>query len=297
MSTISVIVVASAAPPMVEKTLESLKHQGDVALEVFYLENSATPESSEGVEALLGELEAERLNRPGEGRAKVWNEALAEAKGKYVSLIDAGQIVGNDCYPELVAQLSRDPDLAGSYGRTAVVDNQANVRHHPDQGRTGSILNRLVEKKHYIASFSCVLFRKRALARGFNEIYRTPKAVFIEHLLAIAANRPFAFCDQTVVTAPAMGDDRLVLEELVKVFLMALYGIELLADRSEQKLRKRLARQLMALGKSFYREGDYDKAGRFISQAVEYAPTYFKGRRYQFLNFLKDLTSKSESGS
>ena len=37
-----------------------------------------------------------------------------------------------------------------------------------------------------------------------------------------------------------------VLEELVKVFLMVLYGFEPLRERSEQKLRKRLARQLVA---------------------------------------------------
>ena len=35
------------------------------------------------------------------------------------------------------------------------------------------------------------------------------------------------------------------------------------------------------------------KAGRFFDEAVKAAPAYFKGRRYQFLNFVKNTFGRS----
>jgi hypothetical protein len=95
------------------------------------------------------------------------------------------------------------------------------------------------------------------------------------------------------VTATTVPDDLGVLEELVKVLVMVLYGFEPLRERSEHKLRKRLARQLVALGKYHYRRERTEVAGRYISEAVRIAPAYFKGRRYQFLNFVKELRAST----
>jgi glycosyltransferase involved in cell wall biosynthesis len=292
---VSVILVASGASTTIERTLESLIGQKDVDLDVIYIDNSQAPETNERLEEQLQSLNARRLSLPGEGRAEVWNQALGIAEGDYLSFVDAGHILAEGSLAALAAPMDRDENLGGSFGRTTVIDSEANVRNHPENGRTGRIFNRLIDKKHFFASYPCVMIRKKVGKIGFNEIYRTPKAVFIEHVLSITAFHPFFFVDQVVVTAPGTKEDSMILEELVKVFVSVLYGFEDLSERVEQKVRKRLARQLVALGKYHYRREDYDKAGRFISQAVHIAPTYFKGRRYQFLNFVKDLMRRGDA--
>jgi glycosyltransferase involved in cell wall biosynthesis len=294
-TTVSVILVASGASTTIERTLESLIQQKDVELDLIYIDNSQAPERSVRLEEQLEALKARRLSLPGEGRAEVWNQALGMAEGGYMSFMDAGHILSEGCLVALLEPLNRDENLGGSFGRTAVIDGEANVRDHPENGRTGRIFNRLIDKKHYFASYPSVMFRKRTVELGFNEIYRTPKAVFLEYVLNVTSFHPFFFVDRVVVTAPSVKEDSMILEELVKVFVAVLYGVDDLSERSEQKVRKRLARQLVALGKYHYRREDYDKAGRFISQAVHIAPTYFKGRRYQFLNFVKDLMTRGNA--
>lgn len=297
MATVTAVFVVSGAPSTIERSLESLAQQRkSVDLQVLKMDTRTDPESNESIDKALKELEAESIDCPNMNRAKLWNQALLKAQGEYVSFIDAGHILSESCYADLVNALANDPNLAGSYGRTAIINNEARVRRHPERGKTGLIFNRLVEKKHFFASFPAVLFRKEALEGGFNEIYKSPKAVFLEHALTIANIRPFTFCDRTIATIPNSSDEYSTQEELAKVFVTALYGLEFLSERSEQKLRKRLARQLVTLGKIHYRKSEFDRAGRFISEAVRINPTYFKGRRYQFLNFVKDLVKRSGLG-
>ncbi|MDF1664682.1 MAG: glycosyltransferase family 2 protein [Planctomycetota bacterium] len=297
MAKVSVILVASGALTTIERTLESLILQKDVDLDLIYIDNSQAPEMNDRLEEQLQSLEARRLSLPGVGRAEVWNQAMAMVEGDYLTFLDAGHLLAEESLKALMAPLDQDINLGGSFGQAAIIDGEANVRSHPENGRTGRIFNRLIDKKHYFAAYPCVMFRKSVMEVGFNEVYRTPKAVFLEFALTLTNFHPFFFVDETIVTAPSEKEDCLILEELVKVFVTVLYSFEDLSERSEQKVRKRLARQLVALGKYHYRREDYDKAGRFISQAVQIAPTYFKGRRYQFLNFVKDLMSRSEQAS
>jgi len=293
-SSLTVIFVASGAPTTVERSLESLVQQTGLEIELVYIDNSPTPETNERIEEILKLYDAQRVSKPGAPRAQAWNEALAASKGDYISMLDAGHILAEGAYATLAGILDSDTDLAGAYGRTAVIDGEANVRYQPERGKTGRIFNRVASNKHFFSASSCVLWRRRVLEPPFNEVYKTPKAIFLEHALRITIDQPLAFADQTIVTAPAMKDDYLVIEELVKVFLVALYGMDFDSERSETKLRKRLARQLVAIGKIHYRREEYVQASRYISEAVRIAPTYFKGRRYQFLNFVKDLVSRPD---
>ena len=291
MSRAGIVLVASGAPTTVERTLESLQNQGSV--ELVYVENRSATESSPRIDALLTERGAKRLKLPGQGRAEVWNLGLAELETDFVTFIDAGQVVADGALSTLSELLAADPNLGGCYGRTAVIDGEAQLRYRPEHGKTGSIFHRLLDKKHFLAAPACVLFRRAALGEGFDAAYKTPRAVFLKKSIEVARARPFRFCDRAVVTATTVPDDLGVLEELVKVLVMVLYGFEPLRERSEHKLRKRLARQLVALGKYHYRRERTEVAGRYISEAVRIAPAYFKGRRYQFLNFVKELRAST----
>jgi hypothetical protein len=78
----------------------------------------------------------------------------------------------------------------------------------------------------------------------------------------------------------------------VKTFVALLYGANKLDERLEARVRFRLARNLVALGKHHYRKGDHARAGKLFGEAVKAVPSYFKGRRYQFMNFLRGVIAR-----
>jgi hypothetical protein len=83
------------------------------------------------------------------------------------------------------------------------------------------------------------------------------------------------------------------LEELVKVLIGVLYSGSPLDEKVEARARFRLARHLVAMGKIHYRNEDHKLAGNFFDEALKAAPAYFKGRRYQFMNFVKNTIPRS----
>lgn len=296
MAAVSVILVARGAASAIERTLLSLqKQQGEPGqVELVFVQDKNSQELSESLGRLLDSFHLVKVRREEAGvLAELWNEGLLRSTASVLLILEPGQILAEASLSTLLQGLSEDESFAGAFGRTAVVTGDADVREHPDSGKTGRIFNRLIEKKHFVACTGCVLFRRECFEGYFNEIYGSGEIAFFEHLLHVAHFHPFRFVNQLVVTAPNVAHTQETLEEMVKALVAVLYGVEDLSERCEQKVRKRLARALLALGKSFYRREQYEHAGRYINQAVKMAPTYFKGRRYQFLNFVKDLLSRS----
>jgi hypothetical protein len=123
--------------------------------------------------------------------------------------------------------------------------------------------------------------------KPWDDAYRTGGGILLDLLVRASKDHPFLFLPDTVAHTERRLDDVPALEEQVKVFVSLLYGAHKLDERVETRVRFRLARHLVALGKHHYRKGDHARAGRLFGEAVKAVPSYFKGRRYQFMNFMK----------
>ncbi len=238
--------------------------------------------------------------------AAVRNAGIQVARGQYFCVVEPPDVLlGKDVLARHVAALEADATAVASYGRSEVADNGA-TRVRPERGRGGWILRRLVQHKGLIASSASVVWRRSMLrAAPFDESYRTPAGLLLALLVNASKDHPFLFLPDAVArtnkranvdpggaSEPPKTEALAVTEEQVKVFVALLYGATRLEERLEARVRFRLARHLVALGKHHYRKGDHARAGRLFGEAVKAVPSYFKGRRYQFMNFFKGVISR-----
>lgn len=286
--TVSIIIVGHPDPERARKALASAKAQTGLA---------AAPEL-----IFLGDLDGAdaagvRVGAPkaGVSPATVRNDALATATGDHVMFVEAHERLAPDAVARHLAALDAAPEAAGSYGRTAIEEG-GRVRLRPDHGRSGRVLARLIHDKHLIASSACALWRKAALgATPYDESFVSIPALRLAMALRVAqGGGELVFNPVVTAEREAERQDLAGLEEVVRVFLGVLYGPGHLEQKAEDRARMRLARQLVALGKHHYRQGDHKRAGKFFDEAVKAAPAYFKGRRYQFMNFVaKNVIGRS----
>jgi hypothetical protein len=226
--------------------------------------------------------------------AALRNAGIAAATGRYVCVIEPGEsLAAKDVLARQAAALDAETSAIASYGQTLVETPNGAPRARPERGRGGWILRRVVQHKTHVASSACILWRRDMLpAAPYDESYRTPAGMLLALLVTTSRDHPFLFQQLVVAHAAPRREDLASLEEYVKVFVALLYGATKLDERLEARVRFRLARHLVALGKHHYRKGDHARAGRFFGKAVEAVPSYFKGRRYQFMNFLKGVISR-----
>ncbi len=284
MATISTIVIAPSAVDALP-ALESIAGQDFPDRETIVVATSG--DSASGA----------RIVRPPAGATPgaIRNAGIEAATGGYVCVIEPGEVLrGKDSLSRHVAALEADRNAIASYGRTEVDEGRGTLRAMPDRGRGGLILRRLVQHKGFIASSASVVWRRSMLPSPvYDDVYRTPSGLLLSLLIAASADRPFLFQQATVAHAPAERSSLEVLEESVKIFVALLYGATQLDERIEPRVRFQLSRHLVSLGKHHYRKGDHARAGRLFAEAVKAAPGYFRGRRYQFMNFLRGVIARA----
>jgi glycosyltransferase involved in cell wall biosynthesis len=269
--------------------LESLSGQAAGAQVIVVGDLAGNPDLAKAV----SEGDATGIQAPTDGPLGAWrNTGLAKAEGEFVVVLDPGERVARDSLDRHLDTLSADPGLVASYGRTAI-QQTGRLRLRPEQGRSGTITRRLLKHKHLISSSACLLWRRAALNGPFPEL-QTPAALRLDLGLRLSRAGNFVFHPTVVAERDSEEVQLSGLEELVKVLIGVLYSGEPLDEKIELRARFRLARHLVAMGKLHYRAEDYTRASKFFDEAVKAAPGYFKGRRYQFLNFVKNTLTRTK---
>ena len=219
------------------------------------------------------------------------NAALRRAAAPFAVVVEGHEWFAPNSLQRHVETLRDQPELVASYGRVAV-HGQGRVRVRPEQGRGGAVFRRLLREKHLVAASAALVWRREVLTDApYPELTRPP-ALRLGLALELARVGEFAFHATVVAERDPEQIELETLEEFVRVLCGVIYDPSLEDNKIEERARVRLARYLVAIGKLHYREADYPRAGRFFDEAVKAAPGYFKGRRYQFLNFVKTTLNR-----
>ncbi len=216
------------------------------------------------------------------------NQALERANGTFVGLVPAGDILfaGSvakrlECFGEGAPHVVFCAAKAHERGNV--------VRRRPKRSFSGQILHRLLETGTELP-ISTLLVRRSVLDR-----YRPLNTDFkilsdYDLILRMARDEAFACIDEVLVEhRPLLTDLYQYDEERLRVYISLFYGWPELDPQISRLVRFRFARQLIRVGKHSYKKGDFEKAGRIFREVVKVAPYLFRGRRYQFLNFVKSL--------
>ena len=288
-SAVSIVVMADGDPNAVLSALESARRQAEPdritlagPLEDPTLKELLAPHTADYQPLVLANIAPSELR----------NRAVAEAPGPLVVVVESHERLGEEALTRHVSALANDTSLVGSYGRTAIHEHEK-VRVRPENGKGGEVYRRLLKERYLISSSACLVWRKAALTEPAYGDYTTPAALRMDLTLRLSRLGDFVFHPSVVAERLGEPTEMPDLEEMVRVFVGIVFGPESLDERVEQRARFRLARHLVAIGKHHYRSEDYRRAGKFFDEAVKAAPSYFRGRRYQFLNFVKNTLSRT----
>ncbi len=245
------------------------------------------------------------------GVARARNAGVAAATGsRYVAFLEPGDEWGEGHIEKHVAALEGDSGLGASYARYTLLRPDGSKRTRPSVGRAGQIFEGLVERRQLFYTPSALVTRRdvlvRTLPRAKSGAKRRRAGAFdetldgvegLDLLLRLSRDWAVAFVDAAPpVLTPQRREDEGVIERRIRIFIGLLYASRpKLGSNAEKLIRGRLAHELVQLGKLHYSRGDYDRAGRLFNEAAKAAPRYVKGRRYQFLNFVRDKLKGSES--
>lgn len=285
---VTIIVIAQGAEPArVAGAVESVR--GQVAgAQILVAGNLSDPDLTNTLVPFDGDFTP--LDLPQASPAELRNEAVAAAEAPFVVVVEGYERLAPEALPRHLGALSEG--LVASYGRIAVHDGGA-VRVRPEHGKGGSVFARLLKEKHLVSASCALVWRRDAFGdeAPYGD-YSSPAALRLDLSLKLAGKGEFVFHPVVVGERQTEKLDLVGLEEMVRVLVGILYGPDHLEEKLEQRARFRLARHLVAIGKHHYRQEDYRRAGKFFDEAVKAAPGYFKGRRYQFLNFVKNTLTR-----
>lgn len=286
---VSIVVIAEDGP----------QQQPDRAL-TRSLDSSDDQLSGGGIQRILAGRPAEvwtdrddldRLALPGATPAELRNAALAACKAPLVVLLEPSEQLAPGALERHVSALEGE-DCAASYGRTAVRDEEGRTRSLPQRGKGGEVEASLLRDRHLLASSAALVWRRDALGEAPFSDHVTGPARRLDLALRLARGNTFSFHPAVVAERSAERLGLSELEELVRVLVGLVFAPDSLPAELEEPARRRLARHLVGMGKLHYRAEDYPRAGKLFDEAVRTAPHYFRGRRYQFLNFVKNTISR-----
>lgn len=286
---ISIVVIAAERPgqppePALARSLDSSEDQlgpGEVQRIL----------AGQPAEVWTDRDDLDRLALPGASPAELRNAAWAACKAPLVVFLDPSEQLAPGALERHVSALEGEECVA-SYGRTAVRDEEGRARSLPQRGKGGEVEAQLLRDRHLLASSAALVWRRDALGEAPFADHETGPARRLDLALRLARGNTFSFHPAVVAER---GPERLglsQLEELVRVLVGLVFAPEPLPAELEEPARRRLARHLVGMGKLHYRAEDYPRAGKLFDEAVRTAPHYFRGRRYQFLNFVKNTISR-----
>ncbi len=282
---VSLLVYGKANRKGALATFESIARQGG-RYEVLWT-GGRERELERSAHTVLGTA-FRNIDVPGGGVGVAVNRALDAARGEFVGLVPAGDILLTGSLRRRLRYFERGAESIVFCAAKAFERGNV-VRRRPKRGFDGQILHRLLETGTELP-ISTVLVRKSVLDR-----YRPLNADFkilpdYDLILRMARREAFGCIDEVLVEhRPLLTDLYQYDEERLRIYISLHYSWPQLDARAQRLVRFRFARQLIRVGKHSYKKGDFEKAGRIFREVVKVAPYLFRGRRYQFLNFVKSL--------
>lgn len=176
---VSICIPAYNSGRYIEETVRAALASDWPNLEVLVADDGSTDETVSILERLAAEDDRLRLiiNEENLGMTGNWNRCVREAKGEYVKLIPADDLVYPDCLKKTLPPLLRDPEVCLSIGGTDLINEEGKVTgsyaHWPVAGvhKGAKVARASLLFNNFFGNPVCALFRKSDFERvgGFSE--------------------------------------------------------------------------------------------------------------------------------
>ena len=169
---VTVVIPAYNAAATIERTLRSVLVQADEHVEVIVVDDGSTDETAAVVRA-VGADRVRMLHRDGGSVAAARNLAMREARGDWVSLLDADDYWLDGHLTALRQTLARAPDAVVCFGAALHTDEQGTLIRRFDVGEAHATVEGLLRRRMQPTLSATCVRRDVALAvGGFDEGFR-----------------------------------------------------------------------------------------------------------------------------
>ena len=283
----SVLIPTYDQPDYLLEALASVFAQTHTDFEVVVVDDGSPPSTAEALEPHRHRIRYVRREERG-GPASAKNTGLAGCRGRYVAFLDHDDLWMPDKLEVQVGAMggaAGAPGAAVSYSRyeiTGTTHRPSGPRPHEGEGRSGHLLDHLLQRT-LIRTSSCLVVEREALlgAGPFRE--DLPVADDYEMLLRLARRHEFLYVDRVLAwhrqhAAAASADEAAKDRDMITI-LREWDGDADLSTAGRRALRHRLGRHLARLGRHEWRDGRRAEALSNVFRGIRLRP----GRAVPFL--------------
>ncbi len=163
---VSICIPTYNSGKFIKRTLDSVLKQDYKNLEVIVVDDCSKDNTSEVVEGYQDERLSFYINETNQGLTKNWNNALLRAKGKYVMLLCADDVIYNNCISEEVKALEENPTATMVISNTHIVNSEdiitLKIKRLPKEGLYNGkrLAKKSIRFKNYYGAPNGILFRR-----------------------------------------------------------------------------------------------------------------------------------------
>jgi glycosyltransferase involved in cell wall biosynthesis len=276
---ISVVVPTYNYGSFLFRALNSVVNQGNLGVELIVVDDGSTDDTSSRMADYLKDHPGLKyIWQENAGAARARNVGIAQARGKYVLLLDADDELMSDALVHLEAAISDYPEAAIFLGgHVSVFPDGREKIHKPSvikSSRAVEIARDYLLRKKITMSHCCTLFLRELLVqRPYPESLQKGEDIPVFAYLLTAGKQIVSIPHELAKIhkhADSLRHKKLGKEAPVDLMVGEVFSY---LPRECQLLRNRYkAQRLMALGRQALNNGDSDSARHFYYQGIRISP-------------------------
>src|SRR6185369_13429688 len=184
--------------------IESVLNQSFSDFELLVIDNCSTDNTREVVEAYIAHDKRVRYicNESNIGLVGNLNRSLSHARGEYVKILCADDLLESTCLEKMVLILDSNPNVSLVASRRMLVNGElkpitsVGYSHREGIFRGVDVINRCLINGNLIGEPSAVLFRRNQSSRGFNIEYM--QMIDVEMWFYLLSQGDFAYIPENL---------------------------------------------------------------------------------------------------
>lgn len=291
---VSVIIPSYNHEKYISEAIESVLYQSFADLELIIIDDASKDKSKEIIKA-YGERDSRirtLFHDENKGIAETLNEAIKEAKGKFIAFFSSDDVWGKDKLKKQLEVLKKNEDLV-VWSEGSVIDAKGmptgktftQIHGSSKRKKCGNIFKELL-KGNYIFGQSVILKRENIEDIRFDEQlkYRNDHKFMVD----LAERYDFYFIPEILVTYRIHGNNSILYNKFEwhkDQIIISDYFLKKYGDKISNKLKGRLLLNICA-GYSYI--GDNVKARRYVYQAIKLNPLQYGNLLYLLITWTNE---------
>lgn len=291
---VSIIIPSYNHEKYISESIESVLNQSFANLELIIIDDASKDKSKEIIKVYEGRDSRIRalFHDENKGIAETLNEAIKEAKGKFIAFIASDDVWVKDKLKKQFEVLKKNEDLV-VWSEGAVVNAQGmpngitftQMHVASEKKKSGNIFKELL-KGNYICGQSVILKRENLGDIRFDEKLKYLNDY--KFMVDLASRYDFYFIDEILVMYRIHGKNSILSDKVEwqkDRIIITDYFLKKFSDEMSNKIKWRL---FLNISGGYSAVGENVKARRYVYQAIKLNPLHYANLPYLLISWTNE---------